>query len=199
MMTVSFLEVVSFHLLPDVGEEAFRAATRRHQDELDRVPGFLGRCIAPVEPGSWIDVVAWSSSDAHTEAMASLPDQPASATWMALMDPASIVMHGGRADGGSFAGGGCLEIVLGALDTPAAAAAAQAEVPGTTAVLAAMAGYRSRVTAVSAEGLFLDAVWWSDPAAAQAAAAAFLQLPAARDFCAQFTAATRMHHLVPRQ
>jgi hypothetical protein len=59
---------------------------------MEKRPGFISRESAPGSGGKWVVVVHWKSLDAAHASMKSFEEAPATAKWMALIDPKSMVM-----------------------------------------------------------------------------------------------------------
>ena len=196
-MSITCLEVVTLRLRPGVSDAEFLKQSALQRTEMAAVRGVLGRCLAKGDDGVWVDVVAWAGQADHDRAMEELPSKPATAAWFALMDLESINMHIGAADGGAFVAGGILELVLGKMQAGISANMALEAVPATTRILKQMQGYLSRVSATTADGVFIDAVWWQDHHCAVKAAAQFPTLPETQAFMRLFSTETRMFHLTP--
>jgi len=85
------IEVVTFRLAPGFDESEFIDADNRAQTEVVyHHRGLVRRTTARADGGGWLVVTMWgSTADADASAEA-CRDDPASASWTALLDPSSV-------------------------------------------------------------------------------------------------------------
>ena len=85
------MEIVSFRLRPGT-EAGFAASNRLISDWLARQPGFVSRCLARRDDGSWVDVVRWRSREQALAAAGRIMSEIGDCEAMRAIDPASVDM-----------------------------------------------------------------------------------------------------------
>jgi heme-degrading monooxygenase HmoA len=85
------IQVETFRLAPDGGEEDFLTADRRVQTELvPFIDGFVRRTTARSLDGpEWTVVTLWASPESADEAEAALAHEPAGLAFLSAIDPTS--------------------------------------------------------------------------------------------------------------
>ena len=87
------VEVVTFRLLPGADEAAFLVAARATEVPLREQPGFLRRRLVQGADGQWTDWVEWRDAASAHSAAEVMMAEPAFGPFMAMIDPASVVMR----------------------------------------------------------------------------------------------------------
>ena len=85
------LELVTFRLRAGVSEEQFIEAVRAVDTFLTDRAGFRARQVLRTEAdGGWVDLVWWADLAAARSAADAIGQDPAAASFMACIDPASV-------------------------------------------------------------------------------------------------------------
>ena len=89
---MAVIEVLTFRLLPDIGEDGFLDADRHLQTEFAyHQPGLLRRTTARGGPGEWLVVTLWVSPADADAGEAAARDESVVERFRALLDPSSVV------------------------------------------------------------------------------------------------------------
>ena len=83
------LEIVNFRLKPGT-EAGFAVGNRLVSDWLTRQPGFVSRCLARRDDGSWVDVVRWRSREQALAAAGRIMAEIGDCEAMRAIDPDSL-------------------------------------------------------------------------------------------------------------
>lgn len=92
-MSNTVIEMVTFKLNPGVSDTDYVAASRRTEDFVRGLPGFIDRSLSKGEDGTWTDYVTWADMAAAKAAAAQFPQAECAADMMRMIDPASISMR----------------------------------------------------------------------------------------------------------
>lgn len=92
-MSVPVVETVTFKLMSGVDQADFGRAQAAVNAFLSTQPGFVSRTLVRSKDGVYIDVVVWSSGEQAEAAAAKAMTEPALATFMQAIDPASMDMR----------------------------------------------------------------------------------------------------------
>jgi hypothetical protein len=85
------IEVTTFRLEADTGDDAFLDADRRVQEEFAYAqPGIVRRTTARGPDGTWLVSTFWGSVEDAEAAVARSTDHPAIASFAALVENASL-------------------------------------------------------------------------------------------------------------
>ncbi|WP_201391774.1 antibiotic biosynthesis monooxygenase [Ktedonobacter sp. SOSP1-85] len=84
------IEVVIFHVLPDVARGDFLAAVAETTALLQTQGGFLSRTVSQAESGEWLDILDWASVEAAKKAVSVFQSDPAGQRFSSYMDPQHI-------------------------------------------------------------------------------------------------------------
>ena len=87
------VEVVTFRLVPGADPADFLIAAQATEAPLRAQAGFLRRRLAKGADGQWTDWVEWQDAQSAEAAAGAMMAEAAFAPFMALIDPASIVMR----------------------------------------------------------------------------------------------------------
>lgn len=86
-------EIVTFRLLPGIGEAAFVETARALESFLHAEPGFVARRLSRGDDGLWTDHVQWSDLEAAKAAALRVMSHPDAAPFMAAIEPESVSMR----------------------------------------------------------------------------------------------------------
>lgn len=90
---MAVVEVVRLAPADGVTEEAFLSASDSfEQDYMQHRHGFIRRTLLRGEDGEWAVLVDWETSEDAAASMEAFPNDPASAPFNAVIDPASFEM-----------------------------------------------------------------------------------------------------------
>lgn len=92
-MPATVLELVTFRLIPGADPEGFLATAEATRPLVAAQPGFRNRRLGQDATGVWVDLVEWDSLTAARTAAQAVMEAPAFAPFMAMIDPASLVMR----------------------------------------------------------------------------------------------------------
>ncbi len=84
-------KIVQFSLNPRSKPNAFVAAAKAGEAALRQMPGYRARTLCHSQ-GRWSDLVHWQDRDCAAATAAALMSDPAFADFMAMIDPASVIL-----------------------------------------------------------------------------------------------------------
>jgi hypothetical protein len=97
-------EIVSFHLKPDVEENAFLDSSQPVDAFCRKQSGFVSRRLMRDEAGGWIDYIEWTDADAASHAAKLMPQAEGVGPFLTAIDMSTLSMrhlhirHSARAD-----------------------------------------------------------------------------------------------------
>jgi len=83
------IEVVTFKVLPQVGEAQLTATNNAMEDFLNEQPGFLYRSLSNDGDGNWFDIIYWQDDQCAQKAASAFDSSDICQQLMPLIDMAS--------------------------------------------------------------------------------------------------------------
>jgi len=87
------IEIVVFHLEPDVVPKKFQAAIDETTALLKTQTGFMSRTIGQSESGEWLDILYWESVESAKKAMTIFQTDKAGQSFSASLDLKTIKVY----------------------------------------------------------------------------------------------------------
>jgi hypothetical protein len=84
------VEIVIFHLQPDVTNEDFQASVDATTTLLETQSGFISRTVGQSESGEWLDILYWDSVESAKKASAVFQTDPAGQRFSEYLNPQGI-------------------------------------------------------------------------------------------------------------
>jgi len=86
-------EIVSFHLKPDVEENAFLDSSQPVDAFCRKQSGFVSRRLMRDEAGGWIDYIEWTDADAASHAAKLMPKAEGVGRFLSAIDMSTLSMR----------------------------------------------------------------------------------------------------------
>ncbi|MEP6987549.1 MAG: hypothetical protein ABI970_18230 [Chloroflexota bacterium] len=87
------IEVVVFHVQPDVTSENLQAAIDATTALLQSQTGFKTRTIGKAESGEWLDIIHWDSVESAKKAMTAFQSDEAGQRFSSYLDLSTIQVY----------------------------------------------------------------------------------------------------------